>query len=99
MKLVDNETDEWFIETPRQNTVKTASPFTKVFLSIEREAIIKKLSNFSENLLFNIEFVNFLQNNFMPYIFLWAGFVFRGIQAKDKNGETITHVTQGSIEK
>ena len=35
----------------------------------------------------------------MPYIFIWAGFVFRGLQMKDKSGLTITHVTSGAIEK
>ena len=35
----------------------------------------------------------------MPYIFIWAGYVFRGLDTKDKYGQTITHITQGSIEK
>ena len=34
----------------------------------------------------------------MPYIFIWAGFVFRGMKTKDKYNQTITHTTQGSIE-
>ena len=51
------------------------------------------------NLLFNIKFVDFLQSNLMPYIFIWGGFVFRLLNSKDKYGHPITHVTQGSIEK
>ncbi len=35
----------------------------------------------------------------MPYIFIWSGYIFRNINFKGKNGETITHVTSGSIEK
>ena len=35
----------------------------------------------------------------MPYIFIWAGYIFRNLESKDKFGHTITHVTQGAIEK
>ena len=35
----------------------------------------------------------------MPYIFIWSGFIFRNINALDKNGRSITHITSGSIEK
>ena len=35
----------------------------------------------------------------MPYIFIWSGFVFRNLNYKGKNGEAITHVTSGAIEK
>ena len=35
----------------------------------------------------------------MPYIFIWGGFAFRLLDAKDKYGYQITHITQGSIEK
>ena len=35
----------------------------------------------------------------MPYIFIWAGYVFRCLDFKDKYGKPITHVTQGAIEK
>ena len=52
-----------------------------------------------DNPLFNDEFIKYLQNNFMPYIFIWAGYIFRGLTIKGRNGETITHTTQGSIEK
>ena len=53
----------------------------------------------TENYLFNQPYIKFLQDNFMPYIFIWAGFVFRGLETKDRFGKTLTHVTQGSIEK
>lgn len=91
--------DEWFLETPEKATIKSSSPFTKEFLTIELETKPSTQSNLPDNFLFNIDFIKFLQNNFMPYIFLWAGYVFRGLKTKGKNGETITHLTQGSIEK
>ena len=95
----DIEMDEWFQETTEKGTIKNSSPFTKEFLLIEQEIKLNKSTNLPENLLFNYAFIKFLQNNFMPYIFIWAGFVFRGLKTKGKNGETITHTTQGSIEK
>ena len=51
------------------------------------------------NYLYNIDFISFLNYNFMPYIFIWSGFIFRNLNFKGKNGETITHLTSGSIEK
>ena len=51
------------------------------------------------NYLYNIDFISFLNENFMPYIFIWSGFIFRNLNFKGKNGETITHLTSGSIEK
>ena len=51
------------------------------------------------NYLFNIDLILFLNENFMPYIFIWSGFIFRNLNFKGKNGETITHLTSGSIEK
>ena len=51
------------------------------------------------NYLYNIDFILFLNENFMPYIFIWSGFIFRNLNFKGKNGETITHLTSGSIEK
>lgn len=35
----------------------------------------------------------------MPYIFIWGGYVFRDLDAVDKYGYQITHLTQGSLEK
>ena len=52
-----------------------------------------------ENFLYNVHFIKYLQNNFMPYIFIWGGYVFRGLKTKGKDGQTITHTAQGLIEK
>ena len=52
-----------------------------------------------KNILLNLKYLEFLQTNFMPYIFIWGGFVFRQLNSKDKYGHPLTHVTQGSIEK
>jgi hypothetical protein len=51
------------------------------------------------NYLYNIDFISFLNDNFIPSIFIWSGFIFRNLNFKGKNGETITHLTSGSIEK
>ena len=85
-----NIEDQWYSETPR--TIKGASPFTKVYL--ELESTTKHGESGNINLLHNKEFIGFLQANFMPYIFIWAGFVYRYIQ--DVN---ITRLSQGVIEK
>ena len=96
---VSHETDEWFTESNDKDTIKSNSPFTQEFLKIEFETTTDDSNHLTENCLFNLHFIKFLQNNFMPYIFIWAGFIFRNIDSKDKYGNTLTHITQGSIEK
>jgi hypothetical protein len=90
--------DEWYTHKERE-TIKEASPFTKEYLDIEEQTINHPDSSKPKNLLFYLKYLEFLQNNFMPYIFLWGGFAFRLLDAKDKYGYQITHITQGSIEK
>ena len=55
--------------------------------------------SYTAKYLYNFDFILFLNDNFMPYIFIWSGFIFRNLNYKGKNGETITHLTSGSIEK
>jgi hypothetical protein len=98
-KLIDQcevERDEWF-EDNQRDTIKAYSPFTKEFIQIEIDT--ERQPSDTDNVLYNFNFINYLQNNFMPYIFIWAGYVFRGINATDQYGHTITHITQGCIEK
>ena len=84
--------DEWYTETQHRHTIKAASPFTKLYAEIEQNVVITDTENV--NPLCNQDFINFLQANFMPYIFIWAGFVYR--QIKEAN---ITRLSQGVIEK
>jgi len=99
-EVIDEPKCEWYQPSKDKDTIKDNSPFTEVFLTIEKETEVSNGKNiYLINDLYNTEFIQFLQSNFMPYIFIWAGFVFRGMSTKDKDGQTITHTTQGSIEK
>ncbi len=84
--------DDWF--TLKTSTIKKASPFTKVFQDIE-SSILPQVSINDLNTLLNQEYLNFLQHHFMPYIFIWSGFVYR----ETKTDHTLTRLTQGVIEK
>ncbi len=79
------------------STIKAGSPFSKYFLDLENETkLIEQPSNkLIDNLLHNQKFVDFLQENFMPYMFLWTGFVLRG---QDFVNQHTTHLTDSSIE-
>jgi hypothetical protein len=49
-KMIENEADEWFIESSEKDTIKSSSPFTNVFLAVEKETTTStKLFNLSEN--------------------------------------------------
>jgi hypothetical protein len=74
--IEDEETDEWFTDKERDSS-KANSPFTKEFTDTENEVFIQSESSKPDNLLFNLDFITFLQSNFMPYIFIWSGYVFR----------------------
>ena len=83
--------DDWFLSS-KASTIKDASPFTQLFLNIELESM-KGLGN-TLNLLFNQDYITFIQYHFMPYIFIWSGFVYRQM-----DGANITRLSQGVIEK
>ncbi len=84
------ETDEdWLTHLEAKSTIKEQSPFTEVFQQLQ--ASYQTKGGESSNPLYNIEYLNFLQFYFMPYIFVWSGFVYRGMN--------ITRLTQGTIEK
>ena len=91
--LVDE--DERFRKENNQ-TVKESSPFTKHFLSVQQEVrqVTSSSSGTSPNALRNETFIEFLQSDFMPYIFLWGGFVLRN-QEFDR---PTTHMVDSSIE-
>ena len=89
------ESDDWFLNS-QAKTIKAASPFTwmftDVFVKLELETI--KGSGKFLNLLFNEDFIIFLQYHFMYYVFIWSGFVYRPM-----HGSKITRLSQGVIEK
>ena len=92
--------DEWFDDTVevKRDSIKSKSKFTKIFQTIIDNTIIDTQAG-TNNYLFYNDFILFLNDNFLPYIFIWSGFIFRNLNFKGKLGETITHITQGSIEK
>ena len=87
--------DEWFATTKSKTTIKSASPFTQDYLDIENHLRDDLLTTGEQNLLFNLEYIKFLQSNFMPYAFIWAGFIYREMDKQEK----VTRLTQGCIEK
>ena len=70
------ETDDWYSDKQRL-TIKEASPFTKEYLDIENNTNIQMDSSKPKNILLNLKYLEFLQTNFMPYIFIWGGFIFK----------------------
>ena len=83
------EEDGW---TREGQSIKAASPFTAFFLELEEQFRFNISNNSHNNPVYKPEYIAFLQSNFMPYIFVWGGFVFRGI-------DNMTRLTQGCIEK
>ena len=79
-------------------TIKGASPFTKNYINIEQTILTKlneeSFQDLESNDLYNQDFIDFLQKNFMPYHFLWGGFVYRGLPFS----EITTHLTDGPVE-
>ena len=69
------ESEEELTERENKQTIKSNSPFTEHFLQIQRN--FTPTSSEKVNKLANLKFVEFLQSDFMPYIFLWGGFVLR----------------------
>ncbi len=95
LDVAEFEVDDWFesaLHSRKASTTKAASPFTEVFLEIEFASKIGVCNTL--NLLYNPDYIQFLQYHFMPYIFIWSGFVYRQM-----DGENITRLSQGVIEK
>lgn len=88
--------DEWFSHD-NKSTIKDSSPFTNVFLALEEE--VENAIDFNDsgdvNSLFNPDLIHYLQKFYMPYVFIWSGYVFRMLD-DDYN---ITKIDQGCIEK
>lgn len=88
----EEQDDNWHINQIK-STIKSASPFTVVFNKIQAE--VSECVSGEENLLYNINLINYLQNFYMPYIFIWSGYVFRNMDPS----YSLTKIDQGCIEK
>lgn len=78
-----------------KQTIKSASKFSKYFIDIKKALKLNDDGQL-ENKLFYPDYVKFLLDKYMPYCFLWAGFVLNGI--KDIDGNQITRLTNGTVE-
>ena len=89
------EEDEWYTHDKKNSlTIKNASPFTKVFENIQKDSGVDNESG-EENVLYNPDFIQFSQNFFMPYIFIWGGYIFREMDPD----YSIVKTDHGCIEK
>jgi hypothetical protein len=70
-------------------TIKEQSPFTALFEKLQADFQVKP--GISLNSIFNPTYLNFLQFYFMPYVFIWSGYVYREMD--------VTRLTQGTVEK
>lgn len=76
-----------------KQSIKLSSPFTRHFEQIKQEVLqqVNAVSPASEeNPHYNSEYIDHLLNKFMPYCFIWCGFVFKGT--------SLTRLTNGSVE-
>ncbi|CAF1060058.1 unnamed protein product, partial [Brachionus calyciflorus] len=90
--------DEIFCENKsdkKRATIKDSSPFTHHFNKIKIETINNLDQSNLPNVFYNKNFIDLLSENFLPYAFIWSGFVFRNLVTE----ETITRLTNGTIEK
>ena len=82
-------------------TIKSSSPFTQHFKNIscrileELENSALNTTNLDDNVHYFPEFISFLLEKYMPYCFIWSGFVIRDLN--DTNLRT--RFTSGTIEK
>lgn len=79
-------------------TIKSNSPFTKHSIDLQKK-IVSNIneacdSNYSNELI-NSDFVKLLQDQFLPYAFIWCGFAFQSLVVKDP----ISRLTNGCIER
>ena len=78
----------------RHSTIKNDSPFNQHFITIS-ESITNHDNNLPINPISNVEYIQFLLDQFMPYCAIWASFCFRG---KANKYGTLSRLTNGVIE-
>ena len=83
----------------KKTSIASNSPFTKHFKNIIENVLddtqkLVGIEEIEDNLYYVPEFVDFLMIRFMPYCFIWSGFVIRGLN----NQNTRTRLANGAIE-
>ncbi|CAF1049503.1 unnamed protein product [Brachionus calyciflorus] len=82
----------------KKQTIKAMSPFTSHFESFINVLVNSLIdSNEQINEIYNGEFIGFLSKNFLPYAFIWSGFVYRVVNTR--NNKEISRLINGTIEK
>ena len=87
-------------ENQNSKSIKASSPFTTNFEKITSDTKKQINSNQSgdqtpKNIYYSPAVLEILMDRFMPYCFLWSGFVLRDLSTE----EPITRITNGAIEK
>ncbi|CAF0945264.1 unnamed protein product [Brachionus calyciflorus] len=92
----ESENDEENNEIFKNNSIKEMSPFTRHFKKVKSDILKNiRVSNKNENNLYNASFMEFLMENFLPYAFLWSGFVYKNLETQGP----ISRLTNGTIVK
>ena len=97
----DDETEFLFVdENNLFETIKEGSPFTQHFEKIYEETIdnLIECKTIDKNPLILHEFIQLLLNQYMPYCFLWSGFVLKNL-CDDDDDNIITRWNNGACEK
>lgn len=81
------------INEQKGKSIKVASPFTEHFNLIRNQIKLPEFEKIS-NYLYYSEFVDFLFDKFLPYVFLWGGFIYQNL----KTSKPVSHLTNGAIE-
>jgi hypothetical protein len=92
------EDDEKFND--KNKTIKNKSPFTHHFKEIFEQTkphCNAGIDDFQEtNTFYNLSFIELLNERFLPYAFIWSGFVFKTLKTDDAN--QLTRLTNGAVE-
>jgi len=92
------ENDEKFND--KNKTIKTKSPFTHHFNEIFEKTKSHCNDRINEeieaNVFYNHSFIELLNERFLPYAFIWSGFMFKAIKTGDDN--QLTRLTNGTVE-
>ena len=64
------------------NTIKKKSPFTKNFKGINDR--VRSIISETESIYYNPQFIDLLMIRFLPYSFIWAGYMFECLENSDE---------------
>lgn len=90
----NNDDEDLFVA---DESIRSRSPFTKFSVKIEDEVKSKIQNNSASemNSMYSLEYMDFLQKNFLPYAFIWSGFVYKTLDTR----ENTSRITNGVIER